>query len=159
MPFLPLALLAPALHPGLPTGLPPVPPPPPGPLATVVRPYDAPDEDWGTGHRGIDLSASGDRPVRSLSPGTVAFVGTVAGVPIVTVRLGDGRRVTYQPVRATVAPGLAVDRGTPLGTLATGGHCGRDRACLHVGLRDDVGYWDPTWLVGGQRRPAVLKPA
>lgn len=139
--------------------LPPDPQPPDRPPATVVRPYDAPAEDWGTGHRGIDLWASTGRPVRSLSAGTVAFVGTVAGVPVVTVRLGDGRRVTYQPVRATVAPGLRVERGSPLGSLATGGHCGAERSCLHVGLRDDVGYWDPTWLVRGPQRPAVLKPS
>lgn len=134
-------------------------PPPPSPHAppdiTVVRPFLPTAHEWEPGHRGMDLAAHG--PVRSLSSGTVAFVGDVAGVPTVTVALADGRRVTYQPVVAGVPEGTVVRRGSVLGQVAASPtHCGLARACIHVGLRDDHRYWDPASLLGS--RPPVLKP-
>jgi murein DD-endopeptidase MepM/ murein hydrolase activator NlpD len=144
----------------MPVSLPPsVAPAPPDALLppVIVRPYDLPLEDWGTGHRGMDLRAQAG-PVRSLSDGVVTFAGVVARVPVVSVRMADGRRVTYEPVLASVRAGMPVVRGMELGVLAdSGGHCGSRRACLHVGLRDNVGYWDPTVLLT-HRSPAVLKP-
>lgn len=145
----------------------PAPPPPPVtsavPVPPVVRPYEPPTERYGAGHRGVDLAAPGGSPVRSLTGGRVAFVGTVAGVPVVTVRLPDGRRVTYQPVRAAVAPGEPVDAGTVLGTVAAGmggagGHCA-DAGCLHVGLLRGSTYLDPGVLLEGAPAPVVLKPS
>jgi murein DD-endopeptidase MepM/ murein hydrolase activator NlpD len=95
-----------------------------------------------------------------VADGTVAFVGRVAGKPVVTIRLAGqpGLRSTYEPVLGSVTPGTPVRAGDVIGTLAaSGGHCGGDRQCLHVGLRDGSGYLDPITLMS--RRPAVLKPA
>ena len=141
-------------------GLPPVPVPPPQQSAAIVRPFDPPGRPWDAGHRGIDLAAPGDGLVRSLAPGVVSFAGAVGSIPVVAIRVADGRRVTYQPVRASVVLGQTIGQGQVLGRLAdSGGHCGAAAVgggCLHVGLRDGLRYWDPTVLLG---HPAiVLKP-
>jgi len=134
---------------------PPPDPAHPTPRPGVVRPFDPPDRAWGAGHRGLDLAATSGAPVRSLTAGVVGTAGPVAGKPVVTVLLPGGRRVTYEPVLATVAPGQAVGRGEILGLVAaTGGHCGGAAGCLHVGLRAGDDYLDPTVLLGR----AVLRP-
>ena len=134
----------------------PADPPPPAP-PPIVRPFDPPDRPWQAGHRGADIRLPTDGRVRALAAGTVAFAGPVAGKPVVVVRLPDGRRVTYEPVRAVVAVGTRVGAGTVLGTVAErGGHCGADRGCLHVGLLRGTAYLDPRALWGPG--PAVLKP-
>lgn len=135
----------------------PLPAPPPSP--PVIRPFAPPVSPYGAGHRGLDLPAAVGQPVRSLSAGDVRFVGMVAGVPVLTVDLGDGRRVTYQPVTSDLAVGAHVDVGTVLGVVpsaeASGGHCA-DAGCIHIGLRRGAAYLDPSVLL--TRRPAVLKP-
>ena len=127
--------------------------------ATVVRGFAPPSVEWGAGHRGLDLAAHTGQDVHSMRAGVVSFVGSVAGVPVVAVTYGgDGRlRSTYEPVAATVTAGDEVPVGGLLGTVAAaGGHCGGSLGCLHVGLRTDTRYLDPTMLVA--RSPAVLKP-
>ncbi len=120
----------------------------------VVARFDAPEPDWLAGHRGIDLATSPGQQVRAMAAGVVAFAGRVGGRGVVVVELPDGRRTTYEPVRAGVRVGQSVSTDQPIGTTADGGHCGS--RCLHVGLRVDGGYRDPLTLIG--RRPAVLKP-
>lgn len=121
----------------------------------VVGAYDPPERDWLPGNRGVDLAAHVGQSVRSMLAGVVAFAGPVAGKPVVVVRLPDGRRVTYEPVRALVRVGDPVGTGQVIGVVAIGGgHCAG--TCLHVGLRTPTGYADPLSLLG--RRPAVLKP-
>ena len=127
----------------------------PGP---IVAPYDPPAADWQAGHRGIDLAATPGEPVRSMAAGTVAFVGSIGGIAVVTVGYPGSTRLrsTYEPVIGSVRVGQRVAAGEVIGTVAaSGGHCGG--SCLHVGLRTDSRYLDPTLLV--TRRPAVLRPA
>lgn len=125
----------------------------------VLAGFQPPDTVWGPGHRGIDLAAHTGDPVQAMEAGTVTFTGIVAGKAIVTVGYPgpEHRRSTYEPVIASVAVGQHVAAGDLLGTVAaTGGHCGGQHGCLHVGLRTDSGYLDPATLVA--RVPAVLKP-
>lgn len=122
------------------------------PRPRLVTGFDPPDERWGAGHRGVDLSGRPGAPVLSSLAGRVAYVGTVAGVPVVSVQHGP-LRTTYQPVAASVALGEAVERGGVLGRLVrAGSHC-FPGACLHWGLLDQSGggrdYLDPLLLVGG----------
>jgi murein DD-endopeptidase MepM/ murein hydrolase activator NlpD len=94
-----------------------------------------------------------------MASGTVAFVGTVAGKPVITVALAGPAhpRSTYEPVVASVQVGEQVLVGEVIGTVAVaGGHCGGARGCVHVGVRTDTGYLDPLSLL--RRPPAVLKP-
>ena len=125
----------------------------------VLSAFAAPAAQWSAGHRGVDVAAASGDVVRAMASGTVSFVGSIAGKPVVTVLLpgSDRRRSTYEPVIATVGAGDLVTAGQQIGVVAvTGGHCGGARGCLHVGLRTDDGYLDPLSLV--RRPPAVLKP-
>ncbi|MGC4003719.1 MAG: M23 family metallopeptidase [Pirellulales bacterium] len=135
----------------------------------IVRGFDPPVHDWDAGHRGVDLAAPTGTTVRTALPGTVSFVGSIAGVPNVVVSHG-ATRTTYQPVIASVRRGDVLAASDPIGRLATlGGHC-LPRACLHWGLiegRDH--YLDPLTLVGGVQQirllpmipatPALVEPA
>ncbi len=126
---------------------------------SIVARFRAPDEAWAAGHRGIDLAARTGDPVYAMAAGTVAFVGDIAGKPVVTVaHPGEDRlRSTYEPVLTQVRVGQRVSARELIGIVAaTGGHCGGVAGCVHVGLRTDVRYVDPMILIG--RRPAVLKP-
>lgn len=118
------------------------------PRPRVVAGFDPPDERWGRGHRGVDLAGRPGAPVRSALAGRVAYVGTIAGVPVVSVQHGP-LRTTYQPVVASVAVGDRVARGGVLGRLVrAGSHC-FPGACLHWGLKRGRDYLDPLLLVGG----------
>ncbi|MFC6358843.1 peptidoglycan DD-metalloendopeptidase family protein [Luteococcus peritonei] len=110
--------------------------PVPGPVA---RHYDPPAERWQAGHRGIDLAAPPGTPVVAAAGGRVAFVGMVAGRPVVSVEHADGTRTTYEPVRARVRAGATVSAGQSLGEVVAGHDC----ACLHFGLRRGRDYLDP----------------
>lgn len=120
------------------------------PRPTVVSGFDPPDSPWGRGHRGVDLSGSAGQVVSAALPGTVSFVGVIAGRSVVVVSHGD-TRTTYEPVVGTVAVGDRVARGGPIGRLELrGSHCW-PAACLHWGwLRGDV-YLNPLDLVGAER--------
>lgn len=122
----------------------------------VVEPFAPPLHDWQAGHRGVDLAAVPGATVSAMVAGRVTFAGVVGGKPVVSVELDDGRRVTYEPVRALVAVGQQVATGDVLGLVASaGGHCG-GAGCLHLGLRTPTGYANPLGLLA--RRPAVLRP-
>lgn len=118
------------------------------PQPEVVAGFDPPAAPWEAGHRGVDLAGHAGQPVRSALSGQVAFAGSVAGKPVVTVDHG-GRRTTYEPVVATVSVGDTVAGGDEIGRLAVlYGHC-LPAACLHWGLRHGDTYLDPLSLVGG----------
>ena len=122
------------------------------PEPEVVRGFEPPPGPWAAGHRGVDLAGRPGQPVRAALPGTVGFVGSIGGKPVVTV-LHGGRRTTYEPVVASVERGQVVAAGDVLGRLVvTDSHC-FPGACLHWGLVEGDGdartYLDPLSLVGG----------
>jgi hypothetical protein len=121
----------------------------------VARGFDPPESDWGAGHRGVDLGASGGAVVRSAAAGSVVFAGLVAGRGVVVVGHARGLRTTYEPVLAAVRVGAHVDMGDPLGRLTlAGGHC-LPRVCLHWGAIRGGTYLDPLSLLG--RSPAQVR--
>ena len=128
--------------------------------AQITARFDPPEQEWSAGHRGIDMAARPGDLVRSIGEGTVSFVGTVAGTPVITIAHPvGGLRSTYQPVDSALRLGDPVSIGSPVGNIArpkagVGGHCaGR---CLHLGLRGPYGYLDPLTVL--PRPAAVLKP-
>ncbi|MEB3960323.1 M23 family metallopeptidase [Streptomyces kunmingensis] len=140
---------------------------PVGERPAVVRPWSPPATSYGPGHRGVDLSAPIDAPVRSVAVGRVSFAGEVAGRGVVSVELsGTGDpplRTTYEPVTATVEKGDHVAPGDPLGYLQLPtGHCPRSSpSCLHWGLLRGTTYLDPLSLLDPSllhRDPARLLP-
>lgn len=124
--------------------------------AAIERPFAQPAHRYGPGHRGVDL-----RPldpgiaVRSPADGTIAFAGTVADRPLVTIDHGGGLVTTLEPVVSELAPGTSVSRGEPLAEVAVGGHA--EPGTVHFGVRLDGEYINPLVLLGGVPR-AVLLP-
>lgn len=140
---------------------------PPGLLRPVpgelVRGFDAPESRYGRGHRGADLAAPAGTAVLAAADGVVAFVGQVAGTPVVSIdhtSTGETWRTTYQPVHAEVRAGQHVARGERIGWMTASDEC--DGGCLHWGLRRGKdSYLDPmAWLVadGVRLLPADAEP-
>jgi murein DD-endopeptidase MepM/ murein hydrolase activator NlpD len=118
-----------------------------GGALTVTRAFERLPHPYAAGHRGVDLQGVPFGPVLAAGDGTVVFAGMVAGRPVVSIDHADGLRTTYEPVEPSVAAGLQVRRGSPIGTLAIG-HAGCPvQACLHWGLRRGVTYLDPLLLL------------
>lgn len=117
------------------------------PRPDVVSGFDPPEEQWGAGHRGVDLLGHVDQSVHTSLGGTVTFAARLAGRGVVVVDHG-GVRTTYEPVSASVQVGDSVGRGDVIGMLQrASSHC-FPRACLHWGLRRGEAYLNPLTLVG-----------
>jgi murein DD-endopeptidase MepM/ murein hydrolase activator NlpD len=120
-----------------------------GMSAVVRRGFDPPTLAWASGHRGVDLVAKPGEAILAAAEGTVAFAGSIAGKPVISIDhgpIGNGMvRTTYEPVISTVRVGEHVTLGQVIGVLGTGGHCS---GCLHWGLREGKTYLDPLLLLG-----------
>ncbi|WP_369371901.1 M23 family metallopeptidase [Promicromonospora sp. Populi] len=145
-------------------------PPVPGvdPPFGVERRFDPPEQEWGAGHRGVDLLAPAGTRVVSPGPGVVTFAGQVARRGVVVVTHLDGLRSSLEPVAASVPTGTAVTAGTAIGVVEgarTGdgdpgdrtapNHCA-PQSCVHWGVRRGERYLDPLSLL--DRPPIVLLP-
>ncbi|WP_243697068.1 peptidoglycan DD-metalloendopeptidase family protein [Labedella endophytica] len=123
---------------------------------SVLRPFDAPEHEYGAGHRGIDVGARPGTAVASAAAGVVTFAGPVAGRSVVTVDHGGGVVSSFDPVVPTVARGTAVSAGTVIGLLEAGEamHCAD--GCLHVGVRVQGAYVDPLPFFAPPERSVLL---
>jgi len=121
----------------------------------VVRPFDNPPQPWLAGHRGVDLAAPPATDVRAPADGVVAFLGMVAGRPVLSIDHAGGVRSTYEPVSSELSVGEAVRRGQVVGRLLAGHQCPAP-SCLHWGARRGETYLDPIGLTGDG--PPVLLP-
>ncbi len=122
------------------------------PAPEVVHGFAPPTDLWGAGHRGVDLAGSVGQSVHSALPGTIAFVGYVAGKPVVTIAHG-ATRTTYEPVRSRLPVGRSVSAGDRIGSLELAfSHC-FPAACLHWGWLRGAVYRNPLDLIedGGVR--------
>lgn len=117
----------------------------------VTRGFEQPEKEWSPGHRGVDVPLEPGAPVLAAGAGRVAFVGVVAGTPVVSVDHPEGFRTTYQPVHAAVSRGDVVAEGEVIGRLGHG-HPG-----LHWGAKTGPDtYFDPLELLDA---PVIrLKP-
>ena len=112
----------------------------------VQRGFAPPALAWSSGHRGVDLVAKPGEAILAAASGTVAFAGSIAGKPVVSIDHGSVR-TTYEPVVSSVQVGERVALGQVIGVLGAGGHC---RGCLHWGLREGRSYLDPLLLLGNR---------
>ncbi len=120
----------------------------------VLERFDLPKEQWGAGHRGVDLVADVGDQVLAAAAGTVTFASQLAGRRVIVVDHGDVR-TTYEPVFGAVTVGQQVAMGEVIGTLEPGTHC-LSEACLHWGLKQGDTYLDPTLLLGGSTQVRLL---
>lgn len=117
----------------------------------VLRPFEAPADPYGPGHRGVDLGGTPGQAVRAAAAGTVVFAGQLAGRGVISVDHADGLRTTYEPVTPEVAAGQQVAAGEVLGQLMPGHPGCTAAACLHWGVRRGGEYLDPLGLLGTGR--------
>lgn len=124
----------------------------------VSRPASIPEENWKPGHRGVDLALKLNAPVLAAGDGVVAFVGTVAGTPVISIDHPGGIRTTYQPVRSDLKAGDNVTEGHIIGRLARAtSHFAGEHDGLHWGaLTGPDKYIDPLTLLEPPR--IRLKP-
>lgn len=122
---------------------------------SISAPYQQPEHDYGPGHRGIDLWVGADN-AEAVAPasGTIAWVGTVADRPLVTIDHGNGYVTTLEPVVATVDVGAPIEAGAIVGYVTTGGHAAA--GTLHWGVRQNGNYVSPATLFSRIARPILL---
>lgn len=132
--------------------------------AMLLREADIPEQNWQSGHRGVDLAATPGQTVIASRGGIVSFAGDVAGTPVVSIQHSDGLRTTYEPVHSSVKRGQRVRRGEPIGRLADAStlpETARRSPGLSWGAKwgSSNSYVDPLSLLGEPRARLVpLRP-
>ena len=135
----------------------------PVPAMEIVTAFDPPRETWLAGHRGIDVRAVPDEPVRAPTAGTIRFRGSVAGTETMSITTESGHVVSFQPARSDASVGDRFAAGEQIGTVSTGAHC--QESCLHIGVwpkDSDRAYVDPAPFFGQDASlllPLARKPA
>ncbi|NBU30095.1 MAG: M23 family metallopeptidase [Actinobacteria bacterium] len=121
----------------------------------VTRGFDPPARRWLAGHRGVDLAAFPAAVVHAPAAGVIRFVGSIAGIGIVSVMHLNGVVSTYQPVQPLVPVGTPVLAGQPIAVVTVSGHCGL-QVCLHWGAKRGFAYVNP--LVAFHAAPRLMTP-
>jgi hypothetical protein len=108
----------------------------------VAQRFQAPEGDWGPGHRGIDYEVPRGTAVRAAASGTVTFAGEVAGFPAVTIAHPNGLSTTY-----SILSGMSVTEGEAVGAGQWIGEVGEVHpgagSGLHLGVKLEGEYVDP----------------
>lgn len=128
--------------------------------AHLMAGFRSPNSDYSSGHRGIDYLVWEQQSILSPSDGTVAFVGVVAGKPVLTIQHSPSLRSALEPVCSSLKVGDRVVTGQIIGSVCGRGyhsHC-EPLICLHYSLRSYGRYLSPLVLTGGLP-PSVLIPA
>jgi murein DD-endopeptidase MepM/ murein hydrolase activator NlpD len=128
--------------------------------AMLVRSYLAPNSDYSAGHRGVDYSVTSGQKLVSPSDGVIAFKGTVANKPVLSVQHDDGFKSAFEPACSLLPVGSKVLMGQPIGwicpSLLYKSHCS-PWLCLHFSLRHNGLYLSPLALIGGLAPSVVSK--
>jgi len=97
-----------------------------------------------SGHWGVDWGVPAGTAVRASGPGTVSFVGVVAGNLTVTVDHGGGLRTSYSYLAEVV-----VKRGDPVFDSTTLGSSGTGHGfpALHFSVRVGHTYLNPLPII------------
>lgn len=113
----------------------------------IGRRFQAPEGEWGPGHRGIDYIVARGTAVRAAGPGVVTFAGSVGRVNAVTIDHGSGLESTYSDLDE-----IAVGVGEP---VAEGSWIGRSGLAhepsslgVHFGVKLRDRYVDPELYLG-----------
>lgn len=120
--------------------------------------FQAPESEYGTGHRGVDFKSSIGEALRSPFTGTLIEGSRVGYRDVVTLKDSQGRLASLEPVCATVAIGTKLSTGQLFGKVCTPNsayiwHCAN---CVHFSARINSQYLSPLVLTG-DFRPSVTK--
>jgi murein DD-endopeptidase MepM/ murein hydrolase activator NlpD len=117
-------------------------------VGPVIRGFIAPPNQFGAGHRGIDIAVPFGSPVHASNDGVVSFAGWVGGALYVSIDHADGVRTTYSWLSSVaVSKGESVGRGDVIGASGHG-HPQIPTPHLHFGARIGDVYIDPMILLG-----------
>jgi murein DD-endopeptidase MepM/ murein hydrolase activator NlpD len=117
--------------------------------APVIDPFRAPAGPYAPGNRGLEYATTPGEPVVAIGVGRVVFAGQVGGRLVVSIDHPDGLRSSLLGMTSVV-----VRVGTP---VAGGQVVGLAGPRLHLGVRRDGAYLDPSTLFG-RTGPARLVP-
>ena len=129
---------------------------------TIVTAYGA--EYGGHTHRGVDLAGDVGDAVRAPAAGTVVFAGSVPAdgggtCNAVTIELPSGDRVSLLPLSEVwVDEGAPVGAAEQVGALAVAGDDSSSGTHVHMSLRHDGVYVDPTAFLSATAAAPVLAP-
>jgi murein DD-endopeptidase MepM/ murein hydrolase activator NlpD len=107
----------------------------------IIQHFVAPSCERCSGHRGITIATRTGQPVLAVLPGTISYVGEVAGLTYVVQVVRPGVKVTYGWL-------------TPQGSLAEGDEIvagvivGWAREHTYLGVRVDGQYVEPLRYLG-----------
>jgi hypothetical protein len=130
----------------------------------VLRPFVLGDDPYAGGqHRGIDIAADPDAPVRAPVGGEVSFAGTVpGGGRTITIRTADGYSATLLHLGPlSVRRGDAVAERDVVAAVGPSGEPEWDRPYVHLGVRvtaDPHGYVDPLLFLPVRPEAATALP-
>ncbi|MCL2491738.1 MAG: peptidoglycan DD-metalloendopeptidase family protein [Coriobacteriia bacterium] len=116
-----------------------------------------------TMHWGVDVGADAGSVVYTPVAGIISYVGTVPAAAgsgqkalAVTITTDQGHQVTLNPfAQTTLERNDRVIAGQSMGTLAGNGDLSSDRPHVHLSLRIDGKYRDPSSLVAATLQPSV----
>src|SRR5918994_845208 len=130
----------------------------------VLRPFSLAADEYEAGqHRGIDVGAAINEPVRAPVTGTVSFVGPVpAGGRALTIQTADGYAVTLLQLGSVdVARGSTVAEGAVVGQVGVSEDGTTAVPHVHLGIRvaaEPNGYVDPLLLLPARTPMVVPEP-
>lgn len=107
----------------------------------VVQRFVAPACQRCSGHRGVTIASSVGQPVRAVLPGSITFLGEVAGNTYVVELIAADVKVTYGWLQLTgdIAEGDVVEQGHVVGIA---------RGRTYLGVRVGPRYIEPLRFLG-----------
>lgn len=119
--------------------------------------YQLPANEYGAGHRGIDLEMKPGEEIRAPFDGVVSFVGKVVDRKLITLHSLTGYKASFEPVCSSWSEGDFVREQEVLGWACPAEpdyeqHCAN---CIHFSVRSEKGYLNPLLFVG-ELWPSVL---
>ena len=115
---------------------------PPIPGAINIKDFFVSENQFASGHRGIDFLASENSPVLAAQDGYISHSGFIYNRWTISVT-HNSFRTTYEPVKPIVKLGQKVKQEEVIGYLQIeGSHC-LPKSCLHFGLKEGSTYFNP----------------
>lgn len=117
--------------------------------AKVVQPFNAPEQPWLSGRRGVDIASEVGQDIIAPVDAIISFQGLVATKSVVSLTFRD-MTFTFEPAVSNFETGTVVQRGDIFGKVqGNADHCAE--MCLHWGLKRNGGYLDPSLTVKPSR--------
>lgn len=127
----------------------------------VIQQYRQAEDEYSSGHRGIDYRVSIGQGVFAPAAGKVHFVGEVVDRQLISLAHPWDVISSFEPVCSQLELGQKVEKGELIGEVCEGKasyrrHC-EPSDCLHFSIRKSGEYLSPQWYLG-DLSPSRLLP-